>query len=125
MIVSCKNEFCCKEIKNQQFTKDKYRRMTKADITCLDYSQDMLEQAESRFRGLASLTSRRCRAMSVRFTPPFDTADNVKHRLEPYYDILDFHVEGAMLYFRVRKNPISKAVGIIGYTDETARAVKK
>ena len=33
------------------FTKDKYHRMTKADITCLDYSQDMLEQAESRFRG--------------------------------------------------------------------------
>ena len=29
------------------FTKDKYHRMTKADITCLDYSQDMLEQAES------------------------------------------------------------------------------
>ena len=23
--------------------------------------------------------------------------------IEPYYDILDFHVEGAMLYFRVRK----------------------
>ena len=37
------------------------------------------------------------------FTPPFDTADDVKHRLEPYYDILDFHVEGAMLYFRARK----------------------
>ena len=37
------------------------------------------------------------------FTPPFDTADDVKHRLEPYYDILDFHVEGAMLYFRAKK----------------------
>ena len=24
-------------------------------------------------------------------------------RLEPYYDILDFHVEGAMLYFRAKK----------------------
>jgi hypothetical protein len=23
--------------------------------------------------------------------------------LEPYYDIVDFHVEGAMVYFRVRK----------------------
>ena len=34
------------------FTKEKYHRMTKADITCLDYSRDMLEQAESRFRGL-------------------------------------------------------------------------
>ena len=37
------------------------------------------------------------------FTPPFDTADDVKHRLEPYYEILDFNVEGAMLYFRARK----------------------
>ncbi len=24
-------------------------------------------------------------------------------KLEPYYDILYFHVEGAMLYFRARK----------------------
>ena len=37
------------------------------------------------------------------FTPPFDTADDVRRRLEPYYDILDFHVEGAMLYFRARR----------------------
>ena len=29
--------------------------------------------------------------------------DDVRQRLEPYYDILDFHVEGAMLYFRARK----------------------
>ena len=37
------------------------------------------------------------------FTPPFDTANDVRQRLEPYYDILDFHVEGAMLYFRAKK----------------------
>ena len=37
------------------------------------------------------------------FTPLFDTAYNVRQRLELYYDILDFHVEGAMLYFRARK----------------------
>ena len=37
------------------------------------------------------------------FTPPFDTASDVRRRLETYYDILDFHVEGAMLYFRARK----------------------
>lgn len=30
------------------------------------------------------------------FTPPFDTAKDVKQRLTPYYNILDFHVEGAM-----------------------------
>ena len=37
------------------------------------------------------------------FTPPFDTANDVRKRLEPYYDILDFHVERAMLYFRAKK----------------------
>ena len=137
------------------FTKDKYRRMTKADITCLDYSQDMLEQAESRFRG-AGITNIKtmqgdvgalpfedgtfdnvlcmnglhvfpakekayaeilrtlkpggellacfyvageqkvadwlARTVMTRmgwFTPSFDNTDDVKHRLEPYYDILD------------------------------------
>ena len=151
------------------FTKEKYRRMTKADIICLDYSQDMLEQAESRFRGAGIINIKTmqgdvgalsfengtfdkvlcmnglhvfpdktkayaeilrtlkpsgellacfyiageqkiadCLARTVMtrmgwFTPPFDTAGDVKHRLEPYYDILEFHVEGAMLYFRARK----------------------
>ena len=38
------------------------------------------------------------------FTPPFDSAIDVRQRLEPYYyKILDFHVEGAMLYFRAHK----------------------
>ena len=37
------------------------------------------------------------------FTPPFDTANDVRQRLEPYYEILDFHVEGAMLYFKAQK----------------------
>jgi ubiquinone/menaquinone biosynthesis C-methylase UbiE len=37
------------------------------------------------------------------FTPPFDTVNDVRKRLEPYYDILDFHVEGAMLYFKAKK----------------------
>ena len=30
-------------------------------------------------------------------------ANDVSNRLEPYYEILDFHVEGAMLYFRAKK----------------------
>ncbi|MEE1062749.1 MAG: SAM-dependent methyltransferase, partial [Paludibacteraceae bacterium] len=37
------------------------------------------------------------------FTPPFDTANDVRRRLEPYYEILDFNIEGAMLYFRAKK----------------------
>lgn len=151
------------------FTTEKYKRMKQTDITCLDYSRDMLDRAESRFRE-AGITNCRimqgdvgsmpfdnntfdyilcmnglhvfpdkkkayaeilrtlkpggellacfyiageqkvadwlARTVMTRmgwFTPPFDTASDVRHRLEPYYDILDFHVEGAMLYFRARK----------------------
>ena len=151
------------------FTTEKYKRMKQADITCLDYSQDMLEQAEYRFRG-AGITNIKtmqgdvgalpfeegsfdvvlcmnglhvfpnkdkayseilrtlkpggellacfyiageqkvadwlAKTVMTRmgwFTPPFDTANDVRKRLEPYYDILDFHVEGAMLYFKAQK----------------------
>jgi hypothetical protein len=31
------------------------------------------------------------------------TSLDVRKRLEPYYDILDFYIEGAMLYFRAKK----------------------
>lgn len=34
------------------FTEDKYKRMKNASITCIDYSKDMLEQAEERFSKL-------------------------------------------------------------------------
>lgn len=151
------------------FTTQKYQRMTQANITCLDYSQDMLEQAEQRFReagithiktvqgdvgalpyadgtfdkvlcmnGLHVFPDKDKAYAEIRrtlklgggllacfyiageqkvadwlaktvmtrmgwFTPPFDTADDVRRRLEPYYDILDFHIEGAMLYFRARR----------------------
>ena len=151
------------------FTAEKYKRMTLADITCLDYSQDMLEQAESRFddAGITYIKTMQgdvgalpfedgtfdkvlcmnglhvfpdktkayseilrtlktggellacfyiagekktadwlAKTVMTRmrwFTPPFDTANGVRKRLEPNYDILDFHVEGAMLYFRAKK----------------------
>jgi SAM-dependent methyltransferase len=151
------------------FTTEKYKRIKQADVTCLDYSQDMLEQAEYRFRG-AGITNIKTMQGDVGalpfeedtfdyvlcmnglhvfpnkdkayseilrtlksggellacfyiageqkvadwlaktvmtcmgwFTPPLDTANDVRQRLEPYYDILDFHVEGAMLYFRAQK----------------------
>ena len=151
------------------FTAAKYKRMTKADITCLDYSTDMLERAEQRLRdvGITNVKTmqgdvgalpfendtfdfvlcmnglhvfpdkERAYAEILRtlkpggellacfyiageqkvadwlaktvmtrmgwFTPPFDTAADVRRRLQPYYDIIDFHIEGAMLYFRARK----------------------
>lgn len=151
------------------FTAAKYKQMTKADITCLDYSTDMLERAEQRLRdaGITNVktmqgdvgalpfenntfdfilcmnglhvfpdkekayaeilrTLKPCgellacfyiageqkvadwlaKTVMTRmgwFTPPFDTAADVRRRLQPYYDIIDFHIEGAMLYFRARK----------------------
>ena len=154
------------------FTAEKYSRMSQADITCLDYSQDMLEQAESRFRradianvktvqgdvgalpfedetfdtvlcmnGLHAFPDKTkayaeiCRMLKPRgellacfyiagertitdwlvrtvltrmgwFTPPYDTLETLKLRLAPHYEFIDFHVEGAMVYFRVRKNSL-------------------
>lgn len=151
------------------FTAAKYKQMTKADITCLDYSTDMLERAEQRLRdaGITNVKTmqgdvgalpfenntfdfvlcmnglhvfpdkERAYAEILRtlkpggellacfyiageqkvadwlaktvmtrmgwFTQPFDTAADVRRRLQPYYDIIDFHIEGAMLYFRARK----------------------
>ena len=151
------------------FTAEKYSRMKQADITCVDYSQDILEQAEYRFRevGIDNIKTMQgdvsalpfdegtfdvvlcmnglhvfpdkpkayseilrtlkpggellacfyiageqkvadwlAKTVMTRmgwFTPPFDTANDVRHRLESYYDILDFHVEGAMVYFRAKK----------------------
>lgn len=151
------------------FTAEKYTRLTQAEITCLDYSRDMLEQAERRFSeaGINNINTMQgdvgslpfddatfdivlcmnglhvfpdkdkayaeihrtlktggellacfyvagekktadCLAKTVMtrmgwFTPPFDTASDVRRRLKDNYVILDFHVEGAMLYFRARK----------------------
>ena len=151
------------------FTTEKYKRLTHANIICLDYSQDMLERAESRFHeanivniqtmkgdvgampfenesfdivlcmnGLhvfpdkekayteilrvlrpggellacfyvageqktADWLAKTVMTCMGWFTPPFDTACDVRRRLEPYYDLIDFHVVGAMLYFRARK----------------------
>lgn len=151
------------------FTAEKYTCLTQAEITCLDYSRDMLEQAEQRFseagitniktlqgdvgalpfddgtfdlvlcmNGLHVFPDKKkayaeihrtlktggellacfyvagekktadwlAKTVMTRmgwFTPPFDTASDVRRRLKDYYVILDFHVEGAMLYFRARK----------------------
>lgn len=151
------------------FTAEKYGRMALADITCLDYSRDMLEQAERRFSeaGLANVKTMQgdvgalpfddamfdtvlcmngfhvfpdkdrayaemCRTLKSGgellacfyiagerrtadwlartvmtrmgwFTPPFDTAASLRKRLEPQFELLDFCVEGAMVYFRAKK----------------------
>ena len=151
------------------FTTAKYMRLKKADIYCLDYSNDMLDRAEYRFSqaGLENVRAingdvrklpfkdetfdivlcmngfhvfpdkdkayseiHRClkpggellscfyvageykfpdwfaknvMARMGWFTPPFDTAADVKGRLEPHYEIKEFKVEGSSLYFRAIK----------------------
>ena len=151
------------------FTAEKYKRMGKADIIGLDYSQDMLDRARFRFsengitniktmqgdvgampfdndsfdyilcmnglhvfpdkdkayseilrtlkqggellacfyiageQKIADLLAKTVLTRMGWFTPPFDTANDVRRRLEPYYEILDFNIEGAMIYFRAKK----------------------
>lgn len=151
------------------FTAEKYKRMGKADIIGLDYSQDMLDRARFRFsengitniktmqgdvgampfddgsfdyilcmnglhvfpdkdkahseilrtlkqggellacfyiageQKIADLLAKTVLTRMGLFTPPFDSANDVRRRLEPYYEILDFNIEGAMLYFRAKK----------------------
>ncbi len=151
------------------FTAEKYKRMGKADIIGLDYSQDMLDRARFRFsengitniktmqgdvgampfddgsfdyilcmnglhvfpdkdkayseilrtlkqggellacfyiageQKIADLLAKTVLTRMGWFTPPFDSANDVRRRLEQYYEILDFNIEGAMLYFRAKK----------------------
>ncbi len=151
------------------FTAEKYKRMGKADIIGLDYSQDMLDRARFRFsensitniktmqgdvgampfddgsfdyilcmnglhvfpdkdkayseilrtlkqggellacfyiageQKIADLLAKTVLTRMGWFTPPFDSANDVRRRLEPYYEILDFNIGGAMLYFRAKK----------------------
>lgn len=151
------------------FTAEKYKRMGKADIIGLDYSQDMLDRARFRFsengitniktmqgdvgampfdddsfdyilcmnglhvfpdkdkayseilrtlkqggellacfyiageQKIADLLAKTVLTRMGWFTPPFDSANDVRRRLEPHYEILDFNIEGAMLYFRAKK----------------------
>ena len=145
------------------FTHQKYAVMKHAEITCLDYSTDMLEQAEEKLSDYANITVMqgdvanlpferesfeivlsmngfhafpdkkkafretyrvlkkggmfiacyyikgesditdalvsRVLAKKGWFTPPFDTAGQLKHRLQKVYDLKSFHVEGSMVYF--------------------------
>ena len=145
------------------FTYQKYKQMPDADITCLDYSEDMLAQARQRLgdctnitlmqgdvgllpfqngtfdivmsmngfhafpdkraafretyrvlkrggsfigcwyiRGESSMTDTLVKQILTRkgwFTPPFDTAAQLRHKLEKGYDLREFHVDGSMVYF--------------------------
>ena len=145
------------------FTYQKYKQMPDADITCLDYSEDMLAQARQRLgdcanitlmqgdvgqlpfqngsfdivmsmngfhafpdkraafretyrvlkrggsfigcwyiRGESSMTDTLVKQILTRkgwFTPPFDTAAQLRRKLEKGYDLREFHVEGSMVYF--------------------------
>ena len=141
--------------------------MKNADITCLDYSEDMLSQARERLKllknavlvqgdvgqlpykketfdvvlsmngfhafpdkraafretyrvlkkggkfiacfyikGGSRITDTLVRKILVKkgwFTPPFDTAQTLKKRLEKVYELTEFRVDGSMVYFCATK----------------------
>lgn len=149
------------------FTKSKWLSLNRANITCLDYSKDMLEQAETRFTGHTHIQciqgdvgnlqmedetfdivlsmngfhafpdkmkafqetyrvlktggdfiacfyikgkSKRTdwlvkNVLSKKgwFTPPFQTEEELKEILEKFYQIIDIHIDGSMVYFHCRK----------------------
>lgn len=150
------------------FTRAKYFRMKKAKLTCLDYSEDMLAQAEARLeersdisfiqgdvgklpfpdesfdlvlsmngvhafpdkekaysemnrvlkqggafiacfyiKGKSRMTDflvRRVLSARGWFTPPFETEESLRKRLEDGYDIEEFLVDGSMVCFKaIRK----------------------
>ena len=129
------------------FTYQKYGIIKDADIICLDYSEDMLLQAEKRFKAnslrhvrtkqgdvgalpfndgqfdvVLSMNGSLIACFYVRgesrisdwlvntilsrkgwFTPPFETAGQLRERLKRDYEIQEFHLDGSMVYFKATK----------------------
>ena len=65
-----------------------YKTLPKADITCLDYSADMMEQAQEK---------------AGFFTPPYETASSLKARLDGMYADVDMGTLKSMAWFVCRK----------------------
>ena len=65
-----------------------YRTLPKADITCLDYSADMMGQAQEK---------------AGFFTPPYETASGLKARLDGMYADVDMGNLKSMVWFVCRK----------------------
>lgn len=56
--------------------------------------------------GESNITDMLVRHVLVRkgwFTPPFDTAARLRHRLEKVYELREFHIAGSIVYFRAVK----------------------
>lgn len=151
------------------FTEETYKRLPNARIVCLDYSEDMLEQARARFenRSLSHVTTvqgdvgslafedgafdtvlsmngfhafpdkdaayrevvrvlrpggtflacfylqgeswitdllvRRILAPKGWFTPPFETEESLRARLETSFELVHFEVRGSMVLFEAKK----------------------
>ena len=151
------------------FTYEKYGIIKDADVICLDYSEDMLLQAEKRFkanslrhvrtkqgdvgalpfndgqfdvvlsmngfhafpdkeraysevnrvlktggafiacfyvRGESRISDWLVNTILSRkgwFTPPFETAGQLRERLKRDYEIQEFHLDGSMVYFKATK----------------------
>ena len=151
------------------FTYEKYGQLKNARIICLDYSQDMLEQAEQRFhargyyhvktmqgdvgalpfrkgqfdvvlsmngfhvfpdkekaysevhrvlkpgglfiacyyvKGQSRISDWLVNTVLSRkgwFTPPFESSEQLRRRLEDHYTIEEFHIDGSMVYFKAAR----------------------
>ena len=66
-----------------------YRTLPKADITCLDYSADMMGQAQEK---------------AGFFTPPYETAFSLRKRLEELYATVTLGTVKSMAWFVCRKS---------------------
>ena len=66
-----------------------YQTMPEADITCLDYSTDMMGQAQEK---------------AGFFTPPYETASSLKARLDGMYADVDMGNLKSMAWFVCRKS---------------------
>ena len=65
-----------------------YQTLPEADITCLDYSTDMMGQAQEK---------------AVFFTPPYETTTSLKKRLEKRYATVTIGTVKSMAWFVCQK----------------------
>lgn len=110
------------------FTCEKYSKFNKSRIICLDYSKDMLEQAEQRFKAffetarvlkkggiftgcfyikkeklLTDFVVSAVLAPKGWFTPPFQTRKELTEVLKYYYSEVEISTDNAMAIFRCIK----------------------
>ena len=82
-----------------------YQTMPEADITCLDYSPDMMRQAREKADRLhlKNVTFRHVYEKAGFFTPLYETVSSLKARLDGMYTDVDMGNLKSMAWFACRK----------------------